>query len=668
MNRNGKVVRTHVARVKAASPAPSSTSGRLDLAGWLNQIHQGDALETMRRLPTGSIGLIVTSPPYNRLNSSGNGMKGRSGGWNSNPLSEGYGEHDDAMNVADYIEWQRKCVWEMCRLLAPEGAIFYVHRGRVQHGEWEDHGRTILRELPRGFQLRQVAIWEQGGGPNKNPGYLIPDHEYIFIIARRGEWKDPATMGMRSVWNVRTDREPRGVPAFPAEIPRRAIQCSPYAAVVLDPFIGSGSTGVAAVMEGRTYIGIDNDPKMVQAARRRIREAGETVHQETVQSPETVHPDVPSGETVHQETVQPPETVQQTVHPHVASGETVHQETVQVRAEPIDKVIYDLIHDRTEEGRLGAVQIDIADFEHATGRKRRAIMYGLGRLSEQSLITKKQSRGASYYSISGAIPRWPAKVAGGLGSAPETVHQETVQQTVHAQFLPGIPEPGTGLITQSPDENLKPGTGFRVPGAREDAQTEASNPGQPLCPIHQNPNERRRTRYRNLVAVMQANGDEIVYCWGANGDCSWVHSRDRGTVVDAGTSRLDALGIETAYNALPPPAKPERNKWAEASHPTEMLSPDCADITDPAGVWQAVLGRLQAQMPRNIFNTFLRPCVGHSWRDGDLVAAAVSSFAVSWLELPMHQAMANEALGETVGRPAAVRYRTMPNVTSKPNF
>ena len=55
---------------------------------------------------------------------------------------------------------------------------------------------------------------------------------------------------------------------------------------------------------------------------------------------------------------------------------------------------------------------------------------------------------------------------------------------------------------------------------------------------------------------MQATGDEIRYCRGSNGKCSWVHSRDRGTVVEAGRDRLDALGIEAAYYDLRSAAKP----------------------------------------------------------------------------------------------------------------
>ena len=88
------------------------------------------------------------------------------------------------------------------------------------------------------------------------------------------------------------------------------------------------------------------------------------------------------------------------------------------------------------------------------------------------------------------------------------------------------------------------------------------------------------------------------------------------------------------------------------------------DFSDAASLWQAVLGRLQVEMPREQFQTFLRPCVGQGWEDGCLVVAAASAFAVSWLELPLHRAMAEEALGKALGRAAAIRYRALPELTA----
>ena len=68
-----------------------------------------------------------------------------------------------------------------------------------------------------------------------------------------------------------------------------------------------------------------------------------------------------------------------------------------------------------------------------------------------------------------------------------------------------------------------------------------------VCPLHPRGDLQTVTRYAPLVAIMEATGDEIRFCYGSGQRCSWVHSRNLGTVVEAGVGRLDALGIEAAY-------------------------------------------------------------------------------------------------------------------------
>ncbi len=101
---------------------------------YFNQIVCGDCLEVMRELPSNSIDLVVTSPPYNLKNSTGNGMKAgtKSGRWANNPLQNGYADHDDEMPHDKYVTWQIECLSEAMRLLKDDGAIFYNHKRRVQ--------------------------------------------------------------------------------------------------------------------------------------------------------------------------------------------------------------------------------------------------------------------------------------------------------------------------------------------------------------------------------------------------------------------------------------------------------------------------------------------------------------------------------------------------------
>jgi site-specific DNA-methyltransferase (adenine-specific) len=101
---------------------------------YTNKIICGDTLNVMRQMPDASIDLIVTSPPYNLKNSTGNGMKAgtKSGRWANNPLQNGYAHHNDEMPHNEYVVWQQDCLTEMMRLLKDTGAIFYNHKGRIQ--------------------------------------------------------------------------------------------------------------------------------------------------------------------------------------------------------------------------------------------------------------------------------------------------------------------------------------------------------------------------------------------------------------------------------------------------------------------------------------------------------------------------------------------------------
>ncbi len=84
------------------------------------------------------------------------------------------------------------------------------------------------------------------------------------------------------------------------------------------------------------------------------------------------------------------------------------------------------------------------------------------------------------------------------------------------------------------------------------------------------------------------------------------------------------------------------------------------DRPDPAAAWQAALGRLQLEIPQEQFNTFLRPCSGLRWEDDCLVIGAATTFAVSWLELPLHLEMVREAVTKTTGAQSSIRYLAIP--------
>lgn len=104
-----------------------------------NSIVCGDFLDVAKTIPDASVDLVVTSPPYNIKNSTGNGLKdGRGGKWSRAGLIRGYANYHDSMPHDEYAEWQRACLTEMLRVLRNDGAIFYNHKWRVQGGLLQD--------------------------------------------------------------------------------------------------------------------------------------------------------------------------------------------------------------------------------------------------------------------------------------------------------------------------------------------------------------------------------------------------------------------------------------------------------------------------------------------------------------------------------------------------
>ena len=251
---------------------------------WLNRIHHGDCLAVMSRMPAASVNLVVTSPPYNLLNSSGNGMKNGNGGkWAGAALMQGYAGHADRMPHADYVDWQRECIRQMLRALTPDGAIFYNHKWRVQRGLLQDRA-----DIMDGFPVRQIIIWQRAGGFNHNPGYFLPTYEVIYLIANPEFRLAPKAGGIGDVWQIRQDRGNPHPASFPVELARRAIAAT-TAEVVLDPFIGSGTTAVAALREGRQYIGIDLSEEYCRMARQRVARAAAEMERPSAE------PATPSG-------------------------------------------------------------------------------------------------------------------------------------------------------------------------------------------------------------------------------------------------------------------------------------------------------------------------------------------------------------------------------------
>ncbi|MCD4829109.1 MAG: site-specific DNA-methyltransferase [Candidatus Cloacimonetes bacterium] len=219
----------------------------------------------MKQIPDGSVDLVVTSPPYNLKNSTGNGMKdGRGGKWANAALVDGYSHYNDNIPHDEYVNWQRECLAEMLRVIPDDGAIFYNHKWRVQAGLLQDRS-----DIVSGFPVRQVIIWRRKGGINFNPGYFLPTYEVIYLIAKPKFKLAKKANAHGDIWEFCQESKNIHPAPFPVALIERIIS-STDSRIILDPFMGSGTTALVARNLNRSFIGIDISPEYCEMAQKRL--------------------------------------------------------------------------------------------------------------------------------------------------------------------------------------------------------------------------------------------------------------------------------------------------------------------------------------------------------------------------------------------------------------
>ena len=229
-------------------------------------VHHGDCLEVMRGWPDASVGLVVTSPPYNLRLTVGHGWaSGQAGRWRTAPIRHGYEDHDDRMPHDAYVAWQREVLTELMRLLRPDGAIFYNHKWRVQNGLIQDRA-----DIMAGFPVRQILVWERTGGINFDDRFFLPNYEVVYLVAQPAFRLVPGGNAAGCVWRIPQEQKNPHPAPFPVALPARCIKASQFEGPVLDPFVGSGTTAIAAEQLDRDWIGIEKSAEYVAMARQRI--------------------------------------------------------------------------------------------------------------------------------------------------------------------------------------------------------------------------------------------------------------------------------------------------------------------------------------------------------------------------------------------------------------
>lgn len=231
----------------------------------LNKVHNMDVLEGLRQIDDNSIDIIITSPPYNKAGLNG---KSKSERWNK---TIDYGGDSNIDNKPEdvYQDWQLEILKECYRVLKKDGIMAYNHKNRIVKGK----GYIISPYewlLKSDFKIRQEIIWNRKSGPNQDPSRFTPVYENIYVLT-----KDKNTIFKRKkdtdyktdVWTINPDRHNEHPAPFPIDIPRNILHNIDVEEgrdiVVLDPFMGSGTTAKAAIEKGYNYIGIEIVPEYI---------------------------------------------------------------------------------------------------------------------------------------------------------------------------------------------------------------------------------------------------------------------------------------------------------------------------------------------------------------------------------------------------------------------
>lgn len=221
-----------------------------------NQVIQGDCLEVMKTFPDKSIDMVLTSPPYNI------------GKMHSNSLQFGsYGGND--MKEEDYQKWQIEFLNECFRVLKEDGSIFYNHKVRIKD-KIAIHPIEWL--LKTNLVLKQEIVWDMGKSANSDKIRFFPYSERIYWLVKNKETKIFNKDNLSDVWRVvpKHKRKDIGhIAVMPVEIAENIIKATEYK-IILDPFAGSGTTGVACKNLNRNYILIEKEPEYIDIINKRL--------------------------------------------------------------------------------------------------------------------------------------------------------------------------------------------------------------------------------------------------------------------------------------------------------------------------------------------------------------------------------------------------------------
>lgn len=243
--------------------------------GWT--LYKADALAVLAELPTGSVDALITDPPYSsggmvrgdRMASTENKYRGwsqNSDGSSRKPEATYEGFTGDNRDQRSYGYWFSLWAGEARRVATP-GASF------LSFTDWRQLPTTTDAVQSAGWVWRGVAVWDKGiGRPMRG---RFRNHVEYLVWSTNGPITDPEDIYLSSVFRHTppTSTSRVHLTEKPVELLSEFMPLVPAGGVVLDPFAGSGTTGIAALAAGRRFIGVEMTEHYAEVAARRLSEA-----------------------------------------------------------------------------------------------------------------------------------------------------------------------------------------------------------------------------------------------------------------------------------------------------------------------------------------------------------------------------------------------------------
>lgn len=241
----------------------------------INKIHNENCLETMAKMPDNFLDLIITSPPYNKAGYEGFIRKRHEkDSWNARNIDYDEDSDNDFMPDNEYQEEQIRVLNEMCRVLKPDGSIYYNHKIRISKHKASHPIEWILKS---NLTFRQQITWNRKNSPAVSPIRYLPNTELIFCLTKTpcqpNFERNKNTLFLGEVWEFSAKPNKLHPAPFPEELPTNIIMClkNTQNIIVYDPYVGTGTTCIVAKKMGYNYIGSDTSKKYCNIAEQHLQ-------------------------------------------------------------------------------------------------------------------------------------------------------------------------------------------------------------------------------------------------------------------------------------------------------------------------------------------------------------------------------------------------------------